>query len=94
MECTTLGVRGRSELSAPAQNVLLAEDNDDLRNVMASLLTFKGYNVIACCDGEVAFDAFQINRDVDLLLMISICPANPELNWLVISRLCVLRCPS
>ena len=48
--------------------ILLAEDNDDLREVMRIFLDVMGYAVIACADALVAADVFHSGRHVDLLL--------------------------
>lgn len=48
--------------------ILLAEDNEDLREVMDYFLTTVGFNVIACCDGNLAAHAFLSYPDIDMLV--------------------------
>ena len=53
-----------------AETVLLAEDDDDVRGLIATVLGQSGYNVIETGNGKEAFDKFIDNKDrVDLLLL-------------------------
>ena len=52
--------------------ILLAEDDDSLRNFLARALERAGYEVTACADGEAA--AEHIDRDWDLLLTDIVMP--------------------
>lgn len=59
----------RSASSQPT--VLLAEDNDDLRETTTKVLQATGYRVIACADAQIASGAFLAQAPpgaVDLLL--------------------------
>ncbi len=57
----------KKEVCRPAKTVLLAEDNDDLREVMQCTLTAMGYRVVACADAQLASIAFR-SQAVDVLL--------------------------
>ncbi len=50
------------------KSILLVEDNDDLREVVNIFLNMVGFNVVACCDAQIASTAFRSNIPVDLLL--------------------------
>ena len=41
------------------QRILIAEDNDNLREVMTDYLTDNGFTVVAAADGAQAWDVFQ-----------------------------------
>ena len=41
------------------QRILIAEDNDNLREVMTDYLTDNGFSVVAAADGAQAWEAFQ-----------------------------------
>ncbi len=57
------------------ETVLLAEDEDDVRELTKQILTEAGYKVIEAVDGEDAVDKFISNRDrVDILLLDVIMP--------------------
>ena len=47
--------------------ILLAEDNEDLREAFTSTLENMGHKVIACVDGEQALEEFQCNQ-VDIII--------------------------
>jgi DNA-binding NtrC family response regulator len=50
------------------QRVLVADDNEDIRNVVSSALFEKGYAVTAVSDGSQAFEKILIN-DFDLVIL-------------------------
>ncbi|MCX8109798.1 MAG: response regulator [Syntrophorhabdaceae bacterium] len=54
--------------------ILLAEDNDEVRNLMIQILSDFGYKVIPASDGEEAIEIFKKTRDIDLLLFDSVMP--------------------
>jgi two-component system cell cycle response regulator CpdR len=56
-----------------AQTILLAEDDTSMRTFLEKMLTKRGYDVIACEDGQAAFDVLQ-KRPVDLLLTDIVMP--------------------
>jgi two-component system cell cycle sensor histidine kinase/response regulator CckA len=57
------------------ETVLLAEDNESIRNFFLELLTGNGYEVIAATDGVEAVKLFrQHSNDVNILLFDVIMP--------------------
>jgi len=57
------------------ETVLLAEDDDSVRNLIVTLLTEAGYTVISSSDGEEAVEAFLKNKDrIRLLILDLIMP--------------------
>ena len=64
----TVPVRG-------TETILLAEDDDAIRQLITSVLTGRGYTVIAARDGEDAVEKFIENRDdVDFAVLDVIMP--------------------
>ena len=62
-------VRGGSE------TVLLAEDEEDVRNIAKTILQEFGYRVIAAVDGEDAYSKFMEHKDsIDLLILDIVMP--------------------
>lgn len=65
-------------LQAPergAETILLAEDDEDIREVTKSIFEEFGYNVIVAADGEDAIDKFMQNKDrINLLITDIIMP--------------------
>ncbi len=58
-----------------SETILLAEDDDAVRELSRTALQEAGYTVIAAANGEEAIEAFRENRDrVDLLLLDVIMP--------------------
>lgn len=62
------GVAGEEAASiAPGRGlgelILLAEDNDHVRSIMASVLAASGYEVVQVADGQALLDAFACNRE-------------------------------
>ncbi|MBS1127767.1 MAG: sensor histidine kinase response regulator, Cache 1, and sensory box, partial [Nitrospirae bacterium] len=63
------------ELKGGSETVLVAEDDEVIRNLTRSVLTEFGYQVIVAKDGEEAVSLFGENRDrTDLLLLDVIMP--------------------
>ena len=58
----------RGATANPLKTILLAEDNDDLRDVLGLTLSLHGYGVIACRDGQAALEAFHATEAIDLLV--------------------------
>ena len=48
-------------------NILIADDEAEIREVLELLLTGEGYNVIACADGEAVIAS--ASRDIDLYIL-------------------------
>jgi CheY-like chemotaxis protein len=62
-------VTGRPYTMAHPSTILLAEDDDDLRELMTHILENDGYNVIASSNGEQALQlACEYQGKIDLLL--------------------------
>jgi signal transduction histidine kinase len=77
VESSTL--RQEKSLAAPVvggtETILLAEDNDGVRNFMTQALEDFGYKVIEARDGEDALSKYQVNRDrIQLLLLDVVMP--------------------
>ena len=51
-----------------SRTVLLAEDDDNLREVMQAFLEVMGYAVLPCHDAQMASRVFRSGATVDLLL--------------------------
>ena len=68
--------------------ILLAEDDDSLRNFLARALERAGYEVTACADGDEA--AAQLDQDWDLLLTDIVMPG---LDGIEVARLAAARHP-
>ncbi len=52
-----------------AANILLIDDNGDVREITALLLRDSGYNVIEAPGGEAALAALEANPAIDLLIV-------------------------
>jgi two-component system phosphate regulon response regulator PhoB len=52
--------------------VLVADDNEDIRQLLTARLTTRGFRVIAAADGQAALEAAQLNR-----------PAIAVLDWVM-----------
>jgi PAS domain S-box-containing protein len=69
------GTQDHAARAAPArQCILLVEDNDDVRQLAASMLELAGYKVLAAPSGERALDLLAQQSDVDLLFSDVIMP--------------------
>lgn len=75
---TTSSREGSLEFtSSPEGNprrILLAEDQDDLRASLARLLELKGFDVVACADGEEVIELLKTDRDFAVLLTDVVMP--------------------
>ena len=54
--------------------VLLAEDQDDVRDILQRMLEFAGHDVVACPNGDLAFATFADDQDFDLLVSDVVMP--------------------
>ena len=54
--------------SSHPKTILLVEDNDDLRTVLAMYLELMGYDVVPCCDGHFASAVFRSGVPIDALV--------------------------
>ncbi len=62
-------------LSTLSKTILLAEDEEGVRESMTKVLRQKGFTVISAVDGEDAINKFKQNKDeIDLLLLDGIMP--------------------
>jgi len=65
-------------------NILLVEDEDILREVLADYLIADGYQVLGAADGEAALDLFQLNAVALVILDIAL----PKIDgWSVCRRI-------
>jgi DNA-binding response OmpR family regulator len=58
--------------------ILLVEDDDDLRDVLAGALLAEGHDVRAVADGEAALDALAADRHELVLLDLGLGPRGPD----------------
>ena len=58
--------------------ILLVEDDDDLRDVLAGALLAEGHDVRAVPDGEAAVDALAAERHELVLLDLGLGPRGPD----------------
>jgi polar amino acid transport system substrate-binding protein len=64
-----------SDPSVGTETILIAEDNNDLRQFMNKSLTRLGYQVICAVDGQDAVEKFMENADtIQLIIMDMIMP--------------------
>lgn len=57
------------------ETILVAEDDEHVRNLMRELLTEYGYTVIEATDGQIAVDRFRAHREeIDLVILDVIMP--------------------
>jgi polar amino acid transport system substrate-binding protein len=54
--------------------VLVAEDNEDVKDLITSILSEHGYSVIGAVDGAEAIDKFKMNPGISLLILDSVMP--------------------
>ncbi len=57
-----------------SETVLVAEDNEDVRGLITSILTEHGYGVIEAQDGTEAIEKFKQNPGISLLILDSVMP--------------------
>ncbi len=66
---------GEAAILGGSETVLVAEDDEVVRQVMAAILSQYGYGVIEACDGEEAVNRFMEHQDkVKLLLLDAVMP--------------------
>jgi len=61
-------IKGRGE------TILIAEDNEEARNLLKSILLQYDYKVLETKDGEEAVKTFMEKKDIDLLILDSVMP--------------------
>jgi DNA-binding NtrC family response regulator len=57
-----------------AANILLVDDNDDVREITALLLSDNGYNVVEAANGQAALCIVDRNPGIDLLIVDEFMP--------------------
>ena len=67
-------------------NILLVDDNDDVREITALLLRDSGYNVIEASSGGAALDALGANPAIDLLVVDFAMPGMSGIELLEVVR--------
>lgn len=89
----------QKELPIGTENILLVEDDVDLREMISSILMNQGYTVIAAADGEQAVEVFTRNAsNIDFIISDVVMPKvsgkefynrvrilNPDIGFLFIS---------
>jgi PAS domain S-box-containing protein len=72
---SALTVQEKEELKGGSEVILVAEDNEDVRQIVTTVLRDFGYTVIEAVDGVDAVEKFNENREgIDLLLLDVIMP--------------------
>jgi len=56
------------------ETILVAEDNEEVRRLIKTILTTYGYAIIEATDGDDAIDKFNKHRNTDLLIIDLIMP--------------------
>jgi ABC-type amino acid transport substrate-binding protein/signal transduction histidine kinase/CheY-like chemotaxis protein len=69
-----VGVRLEGAVSGGSETILLAEDDELVRELARKMLERAGYNVLVAVDGEEAIEVFRAAPRVDLLLLDVIMP--------------------
>jgi two-component system, cell cycle sensor histidine kinase and response regulator CckA len=78
----SVGTKVRAPVLGGSETILVAEDNESVRDLMQSVLTRAGYEILLCVDGQQAWQVLEA-RDgaVDLVLLDVVMPglSGPEL---------------
>jgi|WetSurMetagenome_2_1015567.scaffolds.fasta_scaffold12367_4 PAS domain S-box-containing protein len=56
------------------ETILIAEDNEGVRDLITEVLRDSGYNIVEAIDGEDAIEKFKNSDNVDLLIFDSVMP--------------------
>ena len=56
------------------ETILIADDDDEVRQLVREALQAYGYNTIEAIDGEDAIDKFKQNRPIDLIVLDVVMP--------------------
>jgi CheY-like chemotaxis protein len=56
------------------ETVLIAEDNDEVRDLIKTVLTEYGYSIIEAIDGKDAIDQFTGTEGIDLIILDTVMP--------------------
>ncbi len=72
---TACGDKTKKPVTGGAETILLAEDEEMVRQLTQTILERAGYTVLTACDGEEALKVFEAHADeIDLLLLDVIMP--------------------
>ena len=66
--------RSRAGKTAGAVNVLVVEDDPELRDLAADLLDFLGYRTMVAASGEAALAVLKAERGIDLIFTDLVMP--------------------
>ena len=56
------------------ETILIADDDNEIRNLVRDALQAYGYSTIEAIDGEDAIDKFKLNRPIDLIVLDVVMP--------------------
>ena len=74
-EVSPPGKTPRPKVKGGDETILLAEDNEDVRNLAERVLQKGGYTVLVAADGDQAVEVFKENAsDVDLVMLDLVMP--------------------
>jgi PAS domain S-box-containing protein len=78
LPATTQAVKKSEAVSGPIrggnETVLIAEDSDEVRNLLKIMLTSRGYSIIEAVDGEDAIRRFSEVEKIDLAILDTVMP--------------------
>ncbi len=64
-------------------NILVCDDDKDIVNAIAILLSHEGYHVLKAYDGQMAIDVIKSNQDIHLLILDMMMPKKDGLSTLL-----------
>jgi len=85
------GIEPPGPLPGGTETILLAEDDDLIRNILTHALETVGYHVLACKDGIQARAVFMEKADTIALLLTDVIM--PKMNGKMVSEEAKARCP-
>ncbi len=56
------------------ETILIAEDDEEVRHIMKEVLEEYGYTSVEAVDGQDAIEKFEVQRDIDLVILDSVMP--------------------
>jgi len=56
------------------ETIIIAEDSDEVRNLMKAILAKHGYSIIEAIDGEDALNRFFEMKKIDLIILDTVMP--------------------
>src|SRR3990167_8714897 len=51
------------------KNILIVEDDEDIRNLVSELLSLEGHQVSTAANGKLALDVLQNKNDIELVVL-------------------------